>query len=126
MRHLTDHLPTPSSLGSNRSQSNLFVTQYVLYFFVGCDGGFSKSCLLAGMFHRLKFSTEIQTEQNENTATKLFEKACDLDHPLGCYQYGSALIKDQNYKKALTVFEKSCESGKCHLDSNLKIFLEFQ
>ena len=85
------------------------------------------------MFHRLKFSTDIQTEQNERTATIFFEKACDLDHPLGCYQYGSALIKpgvDQNYEKALKAFEKSCESGKCHLNSkfksHLRIFLKFQ
>jgi len=94
------------------------------YLTQGCDGNFSKSCFLAGMFHKLKFPQEIKTEQNERTATTLFEKACDLDHPQGCFQYGTALVKpgvDQNYTKALKAFEKSCETGHMSACHNLSV-----
>ena len=66
------------------------------------------------MFHKLKLPKSITTEQNPRTATRLFERACDLDQPTGCHYYGAALLKpgaDQNFHKAAEAFEKACEKG---------------
>jgi len=90
------------------------------YLVQGCDSNFGKACFLAGMFHTLKLPQKITTEQNVRTATRMFERGCELDHATSCQFYANNLLKpglDQNLTKAAEVFEKACNMGAypaCH------------
>ena len=94
------------------------------YLVKGCEADFSKSCFLAGMFHKLKLPQKITTEQNVKTATKMFERGCELDHPSSCQFYANNLMQpgvDQNFQKAAEIFDKACNMGAYPACHNLSV-----
>lgn len=87
------------------------------YYLKACDTGHLDGCTYAGILTAAKGK---QYSPEWKKAAELFQRTCDQNQEMGCFNLGALKYKEGRQKAAIKYFKKACDLGHQTACSNLK------
>lgn len=79
-----------------------------------CDHRFPDGCIVLGI---ARVKGQLGAEVDRNAAAELFDRACRMGHPAGCFEQGVLRLDVKDDVSAFELFQRACAGGEargCH------------